>query len=91
MPYKKRGVLSIFEKCYQEKWKKKPILVYPGLRYTHKKSNFACTICFPKNVCLSTKIILRLKKNTKNFWGQFQKYFAIKKMLVIQFPYMKIV
>ena len=33
------------------------------------------------------------KKNTKNFWGQLQKIFvvAIKKMLVIQFPYMEIV
>ena len=30
---------------------------------------------FPKNVCLSTKIILWLKKAQKSFWGQFQKYF----------------
>ena len=29
---------------------------------------------FSKKVCLNTKINLRLKKKTKNFWGQFQKY-----------------
>ena len=47
---------------------------------------------FSKNVCLNTKINLRLKKR-KKFWRQFQKYFvvAIKKMLVIQFRYMEIV
>ena len=38
------------------------------------------------------------KNKKKHFWGQFQKYFvaaifvvAIKKMLVIHFPYMEIV
>ena len=34
MSYKERGVLSVFEKSYEEKRKKNPILVYPGLRYT---------------------------------------------------------
>ena len=67
-------MLSVFEKSYEEKTEKNPILVYPGLRYTHKKLNFACKIFFSKNVCLITKIDLRLKKNTTNFWGQFQKY-----------------
>ena len=42
MSYKKRGVLSVFEKSYEEKTKENPLLVYPGLRYTHKKLNFAC-------------------------------------------------
>ena len=53
MSYKKRGILSVFEKSYEEK-EKNPILVYPGLRYTHKKLNFACKIFFSKNVCLNT-------------------------------------
>ena len=55
------------------KGKKNPILVYPGLRYTHKKLNFACNIFFSKKVCLNTKINLRLKKPQKKvFWGNFK-------------------
>ena len=94
---KKRGVLSVFEKSYEEKRKKNPILVYPGLRYTHKKLNFACKIFFSKNVCLNTKINLRLEKKHEKFLGAISKILrkifvvAIKKMLVIQFPYMEIV
>ena len=52
---------------------------------------------FQKIVCLNTKINLGLKKTQKKFWGQFQKILRkifvvyIKRMLVIQFPYMEIV
>ena len=35
MPYKK-GVFSVFLKLFSEK-EKNPKLVYPGLRYVHKK------------------------------------------------------
>ena len=42
----KKGVLSIFEKNYEEKRKKSPILVYPGLRYTH--SNFIIELTLKK-------------------------------------------
>ena len=74
---------------------KNPILVYPGLRYTDKKLKFACKV-FLKNVCLSTKINLRLKKTQKKIWGNFKntlKNFCRRhqKMLVIQFPYTEIV
>ena len=74
---------------------KNSILVFPGLRYTHKKLNFACKIFFSKK-CLF-EYILRLKKNTTKFLGAISKILrknfvvAIKKMLVIQFPYMEIV
>ena len=69
MSHKKRGVLRVFEKSYDEKGNKNPKLVYPGLRYTHKKLNFACKFFFSKNVCLNTKINLRLKKHKKIFGG----------------------
>ena len=52
---------------------------------------------FSKNVCLNTKINLRMKKNHKKFLRAISKILkkifvvAIKKMLVIQFPYMEIV
>ena len=51
---------------------------------------------FSKIVCLSTKINLRLKKTQKVFGGSFKNVFksfvfAIKKLLVIHFPYMEIV
>ena len=70
----------------KRKGKTNPILVNPGLRYTHKKLNFACNIFFSKNVCLSTKINLRLKKNTKKILG------AISKILkFLSSPYKEIV
>ena len=55
---------------------KNPILVYPGLRYTHKKLKLHAKF-FSKNVCLSTKIILRLKKTQKNFGGNFKNTLKI--------------
>ena len=47
----------------KNKWKeKKPLLSYPGLRYAHKKLNFACKKFFSENVCLHRKLDLRMKK-----------------------------
>ena len=65
--------------------------MYPGLRYAHKKIKLAIL----ENVCLLTKLDLRLKK-MNTFWGNLKinwKFFcvAIKKMPVIQTPYMRIV
>ena len=72
--------------------KKNPILVYPGLRYTHKKLNFACKIFFFKKYLFEYENQFAIeKKNTKKFWGQFQNFCRRhQKMLVIQFPYMEI-
>ena len=69
---KERGVLSVFEKSYEEKRKKNPILVYPGLGYTHKKLNFASNFFFKK--CLfEYENQFALEKNTKNFCSRHQK------------------
>ena len=83
MSYKKRGVLSVFEKSYEEKRKK-------------SNNSISRTTLYVK--CLfDTKINLRLKKRKENFWEKFQKYFEkrlsspAKKMVVIIFPYMEIV
>ena len=46
--------------------------MYPGLRYALKKLNFACKNFFWKNVCLSSKFDLLVKKNNKFFLMQFQ-------------------
>ena len=76
---------------------KNPILVYPGLRYAHKKLNFACKSFFFRKGLFEYENHFAVEKTQKKFWGHFQKYFeqflnvAIKKMLVIQFPYMEIV
>ena len=72
MSYKKREILSVFERSYEEK-RKKPILVHPGLRYTPKKLNFACKIFFKKSVCFSTKINLQLKTKHKKVFGAISK------------------
>ena len=81
--YKKIGDFSVLKRLLSEK-EKVLTLVYLG-PYAHKKLNF----------CLSAKIDLSLKKTNK-FWNNFKitwNYFcvAIEKLLVIQFPYMKIV
>ena len=57
------------------------------------KENNSQNYRIQENVCLRRKFDLHLKKKTKNFWAKFSKYFcvAIKKMPVIQFPYMGIV
>ena len=52
-------------------FKKTAILVYPGLRHTHQKLNSAGNF-FSKNVYLSTKLKLRLKKTTKNTIANFK-------------------
>ena len=60
----------------------------------HTKIKFCMqNVFFLENVSLRTKINLRLKKNKKNLGQTFKFTFcvAIKKMPVIQFPYMEIV
>ena len=54
--------------------RKKPLLSYLELRYAHKKLNFACKNFFSENVCLRTKLDLRLKLYGKHF---FQKKIQI--------------
>ena len=62
-----------------------------------QKIKFFMQKFFFKNVCLNTKINLRLKKKHKKFLGAISKILkkmfvvAIKKMLVTQFPYTEIV
>ena len=62
-----------------------------------QKSKFCVQIFFLKNVCLSTKFDLRLKKKTQKIVWALSKILghifvvAIKKMLIIQFPYMEYV
>ena len=78
----------------KRKGKKIPILVYPRLRYTHKKLNFACKIFFFEKCLFEYENQFAVgKKNTKKFLGAISKILeiAVKKMLVIQFPYMEIV
>ena len=72
------------------KRKTKPKLSYPGLRYAHKKLNFACKkIFFRKIFFLRTKFDLRLKKVFQN---DLKKVLCRhEKMPVIQIPYMEIV
>ena len=71
--------------------------MYPGLRYAHKKINFASKKDLLENVCLRTKINLRVKKKTKKNLGQIQNnpgnFFVSpsKKTLVIQFRYVGVV
>ena len=72
MPYKKRGVLSSFEKCYQEKRKKKSHISTSRTTSYTQKIKFCMQNFFSKKVCLSTKIILRLKRTQKKFWDNFK-------------------
>ena len=75
----------------EKKEKKTNISISRTTLYT-QKTKFCMQFFFSNNVCLSRKINLRLKKKHKNFWGQIKKYFrAIKKTLVIRFPYLEIV
>ena len=71
--YKKTGVFSVFEEKNLREKKKQPILSYPGLHYAHKKLNFACKKNVSENVCLRTKLDLRLKKNKKKVWSKISK------------------
>ena len=70
-------------KLWREK-KKNPITVYPGLRYTHKKLNFACKIYFFRKCLFEYENQFAVEKTTK-------KFAAIKKMLAIHLRYMEIV
>ena len=59
---------------------KNSILVYPGLRYTHKKLNFACKIIFfEKCLFVYENQFAVAKKLQKKFWGQIQKHFRHQK------------
>ena len=74
------------------KKKKNPILVYPGLRYTHKKNKFCMQIFFFKKCLFEYENQFAVEKKSKKiFGGNFKKLknfvVAIEKMLVIQFPY----
>ena len=72
-----RSFKRFWKKLWREK-EKNPILVYPGLRYTHKKLNFACKIFFKK--CLfEYENQFAVEKKHKKFLGAISK-----KMLVIQ-------
>ena len=62
----KEEFLPFKKKNFSEK-EKNPILEYPGVRYTHKKLNFALKLFFEK--CLfEYKFDSRLKKNTKKYF-----------------------
>ena len=56
----------MFEKKFRREKEKNPMLVYPGLRFTQIIHNYT------QNVCLNTKINLRLKKKHKNFVDNFK-------------------
>ena len=72
------------------------ILVYPGLRYTHKKNIFFMQSFFLKNVSLCTKFNLRLNKCKKKclrpILNLLQKFFvdAIKKCYSYNFHIWKL-
>ena len=93
MSYKRERSFKRFEKSYEEKRKENPILVYLGLRYTHKKLNFACKIFVFKKCLFEYENQFAVEKKYKKFLGGISKILfvvAIKK-IVIQFPYMEIV
>ena len=61
-----------------------------GLRYKHKKSNFACKIFFSQKFIIEHKSKFATKKGIKNFLPQIC-VFAYEKMHIILFSYMKII
>ena len=93
MSYKKRGVLSVFEKNYEEKGKKSNISISRTTLYTQKIKFCMQNFFFKKCLFEYVNQFAVEKKTQKIFGGNFKKNFvvAIKKMLVIQFPYMEIV
>ena len=76
MPYKRKGSFLRFRKKLQSEKEKNSLFLFLGLRYTHEKKLHAKHF-FSKNVCLSTKFTLRLKK--KN-WGTLHN--NLKKLLL---------
>ena len=62
----------------KRKEKKNPILVYPGLRYTHKKLNFACKTLFFKNCLFEYENQFAIEKTQKNFGGNFKNNLSSK-------------
>ena len=55
----RKRIFSVSEKNYNAKRNANPTLVYPGLRYAHKKLSFACKnifweidfFCVQKSIC----------------------------------------
>ena len=78
---KKEEFSAFLKKVMKRKWKKSNNSITRTTLYT-QKIKFCVQNFFSKNVCLNTKISLRLKKKFLE---------AISKILVIQFPYMEIV
>ena len=80
-----------------ERKKANIIVSRTGLRYAHKKLNFAYKIFFFEKCFFAYKIRFAVEKKTKKtFWRKFSKLLEKflcrhQKMPVIQFPYMKIV
>ena len=69
MSYKRKRSFKRFEKNYAEKRKKNPMVVYPGLRYTHKKLNFACKIFFFKKCLFEYENQFAVEKKTQKIFG----------------------
>ena len=89
-PYKKIGIFSVFEKIIKRKGKKNPNISVSRTTLCTQKNYFCMQKSFLENVCLRTKKRFAVeKKSKKNFEAIF--CVAIKKMLVVQFPYMGIV
>ena len=75
----------------KRKGNKNPILVYPGLRYTHKKLNFACKIFFFKKCLFEYENQFAVEnKHKKMFGGNFKNTSPSKKCYSYIFPIWKL-
>ena len=73
----KKRSLEHFWKMLSKEMEKNSILVYPGLRYTNKKLNFACKFFFfQKMFAWVRKSFCGWKKNTKKFLGAISKIYG---------------
>ena len=72
MSYKRKRSFKRFWKKYEEKRKKNSILVYLGLRYTHKILKFACKIFFFKKCLFEYENQFAVEKTQKIFGGNFK-------------------
>ena len=79
--YKRNRNSQRFEKKNSSEKEKKPILSYPGLRYAHRKLNFACRIFFFRKmfVCVQNSICGRKKTLRKKFGLWLKKNFLVEK------------
>ena len=73
---KKRGIFGVFEKILKLKGKKNTTLSYPGIRYAHKKLNFACKKSFFGKCLLAYKIRFALEKKNKKMSGAISTFFV---------------